>query len=322
MTMYDESYLKETLRRALEDPLLFKLPQGIIRYDYAKTHGWWSRVTRDGVQFSQFFSDGKQASFVEGLKNAIIHRHQVLAAFPVTIKVAHARNLQPEPEKRIQFLTERGRGNKAPYVCWEAKWYDKDHKVVTRSFSVKKYGHEGAKEMALAAAKAHHNKKPKIYAIPDQYLDDRWREMPRADVEVLATVNGARYGGGESSTMPVFAADPFAYEGERTFGIHQSIERDRELRAKKIECFLQKHGKIFCELCSFRFVDSYPFLSRDIIEVHHIVPLSSLTKSTKVSINDLMLLCANCHLAVHQGDAEENMIVAMNHFDKSSAEAQ
>jgi hypothetical protein len=321
MTIYDESHLQETLRRALEDPLLFKLPKGVIRYDYANTHGWWSRVTRDGVQFSQFFSDGKQESFSEGLKKAIIHRHQVLAAFPVTIKVAHARNLQPEPEKRIQFLTERGRGNKAPYVCWEAKWYDKDHKIVTRSFSVKKYGHDGAKEMALAAAKANHNRKPKIYAIPDPYMDDRWREIPRADVEVFATVNGARYGGGESSPTPAIAEDPFAYEGERRFEIHQAIERNRNLRAQKIEHFIQQHGKVFCELCTFRFVESYPFLSRDIIEVHHIVPLASLTKSTKVSINDLMLLCANCHLAVHQGDAEENLILAMDHFDKPSAQA-
>lgn len=318
MTAYDESYLRETLRRAFEDPLLFKLPRGIIRYDYGNTHGWWARVTRDGVPFSQFFSDSKQASLAEGLRNAIVQRHQVLAAFPVTMKVTHARNLQPEPENRIQLITEPARGSKSPYVYWEAKWYDKNHKIVNRSFSVKKHGYEGAKDLALATARSSHNKKPKIYTVPDTYMDERWRELPRSDVDVLATINGTRNRESSASKAADIADNPFAYEGGKTFEIHQSIERNRELRAKKIEQFMQQHGHVFCELCLFQFVKSYPFLSRDVIEVHHIVPLASLTQSTKITLNDLMLLCANCHLAIHQGDAEQNLILAIEHFGKPS----
>ena len=72
--------------------------------------------------------------------------------------------------------------------------------------------------------------------------------------------------------------------------------------------------KIFCEVCSLRFTEVYPFLESDIIEVHHIIPLSKLTEKTKTTLNDLILLCANCHLAVHQGDAEENLLSAIEHF--------
>jgi predicted HNH restriction endonuclease len=79
--------------------------------------------------------------------------------------------------------------------------------------------------------------------------------------------------------------------------------------------FLEKHGRLFCELCNFNFAEAYPFLKRDVIEVHHVVPLKTLNKSTAVTTDDLMLLCANCHLAVHQGDAEENLLSAMAHFE-------
>ena len=82
--------------------------------------------------------------------------------------------------------------------------------------------------------------------------------------------------------------------------------------------FLNEHNRLYCELCNFNFIDNYPFLTTDIIEVHHIVPLASLSKSTKVNINDLMLLCSNCHLAIHQGDAEENLLIAMEYFEKNS----
>ena len=74
-------------------------------------------------------------------------------------------------------------------------------------------------------------------------------------------------------------------------------------------------NQIFCELCLFNFTETYTFLSTDIIEVHHIVPLATLSRKTKINFADLMLLCSNCHFAIHQGDAEENLLIAMDHFE-------
>jgi len=68
-------------------------------------------------------------------------------------------------------------------------------------------------------------------------------------------------------------------------------------------------------LQGLNFLKTYPFLSTDIIEVHHIIPLASLSKRSMVNINDLMLLCSNCHFAVHQGDAEENLLLGMEYFE-------
>lgn len=320
MTIYDDAYLQETMRVAFEDPLIYKLPKGIVRFDYAHTHGWWVRVTRDGARFRKIFSDGQCESFDDGLRKAILHRHNILASFPVTIKHIHARAIAPEPENRINLCTEDGRNH--PYVFWEAKWYDENHNVKRKCFSVQKYGHEEAKILALAAARSNHNKKPKITAHPDVYQADKFRELLRSDVAVLATINSGSYSpvGAGGKDQDIATTDPHGHEGEKKYVLHLSIERDGKLREQKISQFLEKHEKLFCELCSFRFIDSYPFLKNDIIEVHHIVPLSTLKKSTLVTPDDLMLLCANCHLAVHQGDAEINLLAAMSYFESKGDE--
>lgn len=314
MATYDDAYLQETLRKAFEDPLLYKLPQGIIRYDYAHTHGWWVRVTRDGAHFRKIFSDGLCDSLDDGLRKAILHRHEILASFPVTIKHVHARAIPPEPEKRIEL--KRAKGKDQPYVFWEAKWYDENHNVKKKCFSVQKYGHDEAKALALAVARKNHNRRPKITAHPDVYQNEKFKELLRSDVAILATIDGSRYSKGEAAAAEsVTASYPHGFEGDKKFVLHQSIERDRKLRDQKVNLFLEEHGNLYCELCGFRFVEAYPFLKRDVIEVHHVVPLATLNKSTIVTPNDLMLLCANCHLAIHQGDAEENLLAAMVQFD-------
>lgn len=315
MPTYDDAFLQETLRVAFEDPLIYKLPKGITRYDYAHTHGWWVRVTRDGAHFRKIFSDGQSDSFEDGLRKAILYRHEILTSFPVTIRHVHSRSIAAEPENRIELKT--GKGTLQPYVFWEAKWYDKSHNVKKKCFSVQKYGHEEARRLALAAAKSNHNKKPKITAHPDVYETDIFKELLRSDVEVLATINSNPYsnGGSRNKELDIAASYPHGFEGEKKYVLHLAIERDRKLRDQKINLFLEKHGKLFCELCNFRFVEAYPFLKNDVIEVHHVVPLKTLNKSSMVTPDDLMLLCANCHLAVHQGDAEENLLAAMVHLE-------
>ena len=57
----------------------------------------------------------------------------------------------------------------------------------------------------------------------------------------------------------ILNTDPFAYEGERKLEIHKKIERDRNLRNKKLEEFLEHNSKLFCELCKFNFLESSHF---------------------------------------------------------------
>lgn len=312
--MYDDKFLQETLRSAFESDEYYNVPQGIIRFDYGKDHGWWVRVSRDRVMFRELFSDGKHVSIQEALRQAILRRHEILSNFPVTIKKPSPRSLPLEPEKRIHRYEEKGKLR--PYIHWRARWYDKDHKVVMKNFPVYTYGEEEAKALALDAARKNHNKKPKLSRVVDPYLKQKFRPVSRADVEILATINSPISKSSSSTTKDeILGNDPFAFEGERKLEIHKSIERDRKLRNHKVSIFLEENEKLFCELCHFNFLETYPFLNTDIIEVHHIIPLATLSKGTEVRIEDLMLLCSNCHFAVHQGDAEENLLYAMDHFE-------
>lgn len=311
--MYDENYLKNTLDNVFKDQDLYNVPEGIRRHDYSNIHGWWVRVQRDKTMFSKLFSDGVHGSIQNSLKEAILYRHEIISSFPVTIKKISNRGLPTDPENRIRRREDKGKLR--PYIYWEAKWYDKDHKIKTANFPVFTLGEESAKIKAFEVAKNRHNYKPKISNVRDPYLSPKYEKISRAEVDIWATINNTSSSGGNYDSN-IENYEPHGFEGERKFEIHKSIERDRKLRNKKIFTFLQENGKIFCELCKFNFNETYKFLETDIIEVHHIIPLSTLTKSQKISLSDLMLLCSNCHFAIHQGNAEENLIEAMIQFEQ------
>ena len=314
ISMYDDAFLKETLRRALEDMEYFHMPKGVKRYDYGSQHGWWVRIRRDKVPFRHLSKDSDHGSSQESLKQALIHRHNILKSFPVTIKQIHSRSLPIEPENRIKRHEEEGKLR--PYIYWRARWYNKDHKIESEIFSITKYGgEEEAKSLALEATRTRHNQKPKLTKHPDLYQELKFTPISRADVEVLASINDTRKRSVQAKNKEILNNDPFAFEGEKKLELHKSIERDRKLRNQKISTFLDEHGKLFCELCDFNFLETYPFLSKDIIEVHHIIPLGTLSKGAIIKISDLMLLCSNCHFAVHQGEAEETLLLAMDYFE-------
>lgn len=314
MIIYDDNHLELTLEKAFEDKDVYKYPKGIVRYDYGNSHGWWVRINRDTATFRTFFSDGQCGSIEAALRKAIEHRHEILASFPVTLKIVGNRSLPLDPSKRIQLKSEMGHAQQ--YVYWQAKWYDENHKIKTKNFSIMKFGEEKAKFMAYEIAKSKHNPAPKVTNLRDSHKEEKLKEILRSDVEVLSTINAnLKYPKKDKEIEELITnSDPYGFEGEKHFVLHSAIERDKSLRAEKIKEFLSVHQELFCELCKFSFIKKYSFLKKDIIEVHHIVPLSTLSKSTKVSLDDLMLLCPNCHTAIHQGDAQENLLMAMEEY--------
>ena len=314
--VFDEAYLEYTLHHAFSDPNTFRIPRGIIRFDYGTTHAWRVNVARDKAKFVEYFYDGQAGSIENGLRLAILYRHEILEAFPVTITLQHGRMLDPEPEKRIQRVTEPGRLN--PYVFWRATWHDAEYKRCTKNFSVTKYGDDEARKMALEAARVNHNPIPKNRLVPDMYVSEKWRAVSRAEIEQAAATNDYEYGR-HHSWPEVAESYPFGFEGERRAKLHIAIERDRSLRNGKVAAFLKRNGRLFCELCGFSFKDTYSFLAKDIIEVHHKLPLASLASSTRISAEDLILLCSNCHTAIHQGDAVENLRAASLLYQATTA---
>ncbi len=306
---YDDDFLAKTIKIAFEDKENYCVPRGINRLDYINNHGWWVRVTRDNAQFKKLFSDGLHGSPEQSLHAAIKYRHEIISSFPVTLKTQSGRSLPLEPNQRIWRIETKGK--KQPYICWKARWYDENFKAHNKSFSVKKFGEKEARLMALSTATKEHNNKIKLSKVPDNYSNFKTKELNRYDIKLLTSASRGDY---ENIKSEDIEDAPFAFEGEETFVIHKAIERNKSLRDAKILDFLTSHDTLHCEVCSFNFSETYPFLEKNLIEVHHIIPLASLTKAEKTELKDLVLLCSNCHFAIHQGNCTDNLTKAYQLF--------
>ncbi len=87
------------------------------------------------------------------------------------------------------------------------------------------------------------------------------------------------------------------YEGEKKE--RWSVYYERNPKARK-EC-LQHHG-YSCKICGFDFASVYGETGKNYIQVHHLNPMATIKKKYKINpINDLIPVCANCHVMLHIG---------------------
>lgn len=92
-----------------------------------------------------------------------------------------------------------------------------------------------------------------------------------------------------------------AEEGDLRLREHYTRERDRRLVVSKIRETIEKHGKLECEVCNSDLSRIYGDWGNRAIECHHKIPLASATRVRKTSLQDLALICANCHRVLHGG---------------------
>jgi 5-methylcytosine-specific restriction enzyme A len=89
-----------------------------------------------------------------------------------------------------------------------------------------------------------------------------------------------------------------AEEGRVLTVLHRRRERDRRIVEKKKQQVQRKTGRLACEACGFEFSKVYGARGDGFIECHHTRPLSASTSRT-TRVNDLALVCANCHRMIH-----------------------
>jgi hypothetical protein len=62
-----------------------------------------------------------------------------------------------------------------------------------------------------------------------------------------------------------------------------------------------KHFGARCAVCGFGFEETYGLVGAGLIHVHHLKPLSEISKEYVVDpINDLRPVCPNCHAVIHR----------------------
>lgn len=88
-------------------------------------------------------------------------------------------------------------------------------------------------------------------------------------------------------------------EGKVIYKLHKHIERNNKINKKKKEIYFKKNGKLDCEVCGFDFKVVYGDIGIGFIECHHRKPLFELNEETETTLDDLALVCANCHRMLH-----------------------
>ncbi|TGE09953.1 HNH endonuclease [Hymenobacter fodinae] len=89
-------------------------------------------------------------------------------------------------------------------------------------------------------------------------------------------------------------------EGKEKFRLHRIKERNRDLVKAVKERALLIDGNLCCQVCEFSFLEKYGALGEGFIEAHHLRPISELTEETLTQLDDLVLVCSNCHRMLHR----------------------
>jgi len=125
----------------------------ITRMDHGNTHGWWVRVYKDSKPVeSKLFSDGVHGSKTKAKLEAQAHRDKVVKKnkiVPVHMRKTREHSVDCRSTSGLVGVT-LSMADKAGSlrVHWSARFMDKG-KQRNVSFSVRRYGYEGAFRKAI-----------------------------------------------------------------------------------------------------------------------------------------------------------------------------
>lgn len=102
----------------------------------------------------------------------------------------------------------------------------------------------------------------------------------------------------QGSTDPVLLSSP---EGKRLLKFHLTRERNPKLAKEKKRLAQAEFGCLRCAVCTFDFTDRYGPHGDGFIECHHTKSLSDRLEEEETLLEDLELVCANCHRMLHRG---------------------
>ncbi|MDP9577371.1 UNVERIFIED_ORG: putative restriction endonuclease [Bacillus sp. 1751] len=90
-------------------------------------------------------------------------------------------------------------------------------------------------------------------------------------------------------------------EGKKKLGQHIYRERNpRVVRLAKEKFKEENSGRLFCEICGFDFYEKYGEVGEDFIEGHHTIPVSELEEGQVTKVEDIAIVCSNCHRMLHR----------------------
>lgn len=91
-----------------------------------------------------------------------------------------------------------------------------------------------------------------------------------------------------------------AEQGRVFTRLHRMRERDRSIIEKKKKQVKAEGKSLCCEGCGFDYSKTYGERGEDFIVIHHLSPLHTITQTVVTRLEDLALVCSNCHDMIHR----------------------
>lgn len=89
-------------------------------------------------------------------------------------------------------------------------------------------------------------------------------------------------------------------EGKLVERTHKSRERNYQVIQLAKQNFKRQNGQLYCQICNFNFETYYGQIGKDFIEGHHTIAVCDMTPEHKTKVEDIAILCSNCHRIVHK----------------------
>lgn len=89
-------------------------------------------------------------------------------------------------------------------------------------------------------------------------------------------------------------------EGRTIERVHRLKERSSKVTELAKQHAKDRLGKVVCEVCDFDFGEYYGDLGVDFIEAHHTIPVSELKAGHTTRVEEIALVCCNCHQMLHR----------------------
>lgn len=157
----------------------------------------------------------------------------------------------------------------------------------------------------LAIDPSYSGKGMKSYSkLDEQVFFEFWEDKEKLR-QIAVTIRAIAQDKTLASEINLVEPDPTAemvesIEGELLYRLHKLRERNSNLVQRKKRAILGATGKLECEVCRFDFGRVYGQLGEGYIECHHKTPLHKLRVAQKTTLEDLALVCANCHRMLHK----------------------
>lgn len=133
----------------------------------------------------------------------------------------------------------------------------------------------------------------------DKEVWDEYHDKPELVRELAKSILESN---AEDLAMQILEADEEEQEypeGKVLYRIHKSRERSSKAVGAAKQAAAAR-GDLRCSVCGFDFEKTYGKLGKGFIECHHVKPISEYRKGEATRIEDLALVCPNCHRMLHR----------------------